>query len=126
MTCSDRSRGRKERSNALHSPLRMSKQILPSLSGKAMGAVPLRTVRAMLQCRRIELAERESILTNVWVVDLGQEAHFRRCHRVLLWQKQLKLELSACVMTEWALTVRQQMSDHSLDLLTACACDFSN
>ena len=34
--------------------------------------------------------------TDVWVVDLGQEAHFGRGHRVFFWEKELELEHAIC------------------------------
>lgn len=31
-------------------------------------------------------------LINVWVIDLGEKSDFWRSHRVVVWQKELKLE----------------------------------
>jgi hypothetical protein len=41
------------------------------------------------------------------VLDLREEAHFRRVHRVLFWQEELELENAACEsalgQAEWAI-----------------------
>ena len=38
---------------------------------------------------------RESEHTDIWVIDLRQEAHLGRCHGVFLRQKELQLKLSS-------------------------------
>ena len=30
--------------------------------------------------------------TDVGMIDLGQEPHFRWCHRIVLWKKELEFE----------------------------------
>ena len=41
----------------------------------------------------VEADAAESV--DVGVVDLGEEAHFRRCHGVVVWEEELKLEDAA-------------------------------
>lgn len=59
--------------NRMHLPLRISRQIRPSLSASAAAR------------------------TNVRVVDLGEEAHLGRRHGVVLRKEKLELERAACV-----------------------------
>lgn len=35
---------------------------------------------------------------DVGVVDLSQEAHFGRCHGVVVWKKELEFEDTACIL----------------------------
>ena len=40
---------------------------------------------------------RENEHTNIWVIDLRQEAHLGRCHGVFLRQKELQFKFSSFV-----------------------------
>ena len=57
---------------------------LPHDLGSKMGGELKRT----LQHIQTDAAQ----LINVWVIDLGEKSDFWRSHRVVVWQKELKLE----------------------------------
>ena len=40
----------------------------------------------------------ENEQTDIWVIDLRQEAHLGRCHWVFLRQKELQFKLSFCII----------------------------
>lgn len=64
-------------------PLRMSRQIRPSLSDRRLRISGLVSTFNMSR-------------TDIWMVDLGQESYFGRGHRVLFWEEELKAKHPIC------------------------------
>lgn len=63
-------------------PLRISRQMRPSLSMRDRAE----------RCPITETCRR----TDIRVIDLCQEAHLGRCHRVLFWKEQLQAKYAVC------------------------------